>query len=76
MEGAPAHPSADVYAVGRVLGFLLTGSKEKKRISELDERWASVLVPCVDDDPQRRPDSDTLKQQIQRIGQGICGATS
>lgn len=71
MEGAPAHPSADVYAMGRVLGFLLTGSKEKKRMSELDERWASVLVPCVDDDPQRRPDSDTLKQQIQRIGQGI-----
>jgi ATP-dependent Lon protease len=72
MEGAPAHPSADVYALGRVLGFLLTGSKEKKRIAELDKRWASVLVACTDDNPQLRPTADTLRQQVQDLGQGLA----
>ena len=67
MEGAAAHPSADVYALGRVVGFLLTGSKEKKRILECDERWASVLRPCIDDDPQSRPTADTVRQQIQGL---------
>ena len=71
MEGAPAHPSADVYALGRVLGFLLTGSKEKKRIAECGDRWASVLVPCISDDPLARPTADALEQQIQGLRQEL-----
>ena len=76
VEGAPAHPSADIYALGRVLGFLLTGSKEKKRIAELDEKWASILVPCTDDNPQLRPTAETLKQQMQEIWQRLPSAES
>jgi ATP-dependent Lon protease len=34
MEGAEAHPSADVYALGRLLSFLLTGKKSKTAIQD------------------------------------------
>jgi len=72
MEGDPAHTSADVYALGRVLGFLLSGSKDKKQISKLNERWRSILLPCVEeDDPLLRPDAEKVRDQLLKLRESL-----
>ena len=53
IEGAQAHPSADIYAVGRVLCFLLTGSSKKEAILSVPDDWRGPLQDCVNIDPTR-----------------------
>lgn len=64
IEGAPAHPSADVYSFGRVIGFLLTGSEEKSEISHLPPHWADVLFSCVEVAADRRPEISSIRARI------------
>lgn len=64
MEGAPAHPSADIYAIARVIGFLLTGSKKKDDLLALQDHWTKILVPCIAEIASERPDVGTLRAQI------------
>ena len=67
IDGAPAHPSADIYAFGRVLAFLLTGSTKMPDVSLLPVHWAQVVGPCLSESPEKRPDSDWLAKQISAI---------
>jgi serine/threonine protein kinase len=67
IEGAPAHPSADVYAFGRVISFLLTGSQDKSSIQKVPGHWAEILAPCVDVTPEKRPDVNFVRSQIEQI---------
>jgi ATP-dependent Lon protease len=66
-EGAPAHPSADIYAMGRVLAFLLTGSVKQADYFELPADWAAILNPCLEDSPDQRPDAVHLRAQIAQL---------
>jgi serine/threonine protein kinase len=70
MEGAPAHPSADVYAIGRVLAFLLTGSKERKAIQSLDAPWQELLNACLADEPA---DRFTVAAVAQHLAASVSG---
>jgi len=66
MEGAEAHPSADVYALGRLLSFLLTGKKSKGALQERGDlaRWCSVLEAATDEEPERRIQLSELRKQV------------
>jgi ATP-dependent Lon protease len=67
IEGAAAHPSADIYAIGRVLCFLLTGMQEKASVQHLEPHWAPILAPCVDVTPEKRPDVDSVRASIEQL---------
>jgi ATP-dependent Lon protease len=60
IEGAQAHPSADIYAVGRVFCFLLTGSSKKEAIVSVPDNWRGAIQDCVNIDPSKRPDVGAL----------------
>jgi ATP-dependent Lon protease len=66
-EGAVAHPSADIYALGRVVAFLLTGSVKLEDTAKLPGHWATILLPCLEDTPDARPDCQQLLAQINQL---------
>jgi ATP-dependent Lon protease len=63
-DGAAAHPSADIYAVGRVMAFLLTGSVKFEDYSGLDPQWWAVIKPCFSVSPDERPEVQVLRAQV------------
>lgn len=67
MEGVVAHPSADIYAFGRVIGFLLAGNKSKAEIYSLPKCWSKILSPCVDDVPSNRPNAVFLCNEVSNL---------
>jgi len=67
IEGATAHPSADVYAWGRVTAFLLTGKTAKDAVRALPKPWKDLLTPCTDVVPENRPDAGALQVQLAKI---------
>lgn len=67
IDGAPAHPSADVYAFARVMTFVLTGCRNKEANADIPERWKHLLDPCLDYDPGRRPSASSLQRQLQEL---------
>jgi serine/threonine protein kinase len=66
-DGATAHPSADVYAVGRVIAFLLSGSTKVEDYAGLPPKWAAIIKPCLSVSPDERPDSQHLREQISQM---------
>jgi len=67
IEGATAHPSADVYAWGRVAVFLLTGKTAKDAVKTLPKPWKELLSVCTDVMPENRPDAGAVKDQLAKI---------
>ena len=47
IAGVEAHPSADIYSLGRVIAFLLTG-QEKNSTNFLPEFWQEIINQCID----------------------------
>ncbi len=66
-DGAPAHPSADIYAIGRVIAFLLSGSVKVEDYAGLPAQWAAIIKPCLSVSPDERPDSQQLRAQISQL---------
>ena len=66
-DGAAAHPSADIYAVGRVMALLLTGSVRIDDYSALDQKWWSIIKPCLSISPDNRPDAPQFPSQVAKI---------
>ncbi len=60
------HPSADIYAWGRVTAFMLTGRTTKEAIASLPKFWIEILQPCVDVVPTNRPDAAALRNELAR----------
>lgn len=52
VEGASAHASADVYAVGKVVCYTLTGETDPDRIHF--QGWRTFVRSCTRDDPGER----------------------
>ncbi len=67
IEGAQAHPSADVYACGRVLCFLLTGSTKREALLSVASHWQKLLQDCVNLNAEKRPSAKALMQSIQEV---------
>jgi serine/threonine protein kinase len=67
IAGAAAHPSADVYAFGRVMAFLITGSPKIADIATIPEHWQRILAACVADAPERRPAAASIRSQLEEL---------
>jgi hypothetical protein len=58
---AAAHPSADIYAWGRVVVFLLTGRTAVDAVAELPIPWRELLTACTSVVPEQRPEASAVK---------------
>jgi serine/threonine protein kinase len=65
LDGVEAHPSADVYAFGKILVFLLSGQTDVDRIQL--PRWRDLILRCTDRDRDHRPDAATVLAALQSI---------
>lgn len=65
LDGVEAHPSADVYAFGKILVFLLSGQTDVDHIHF--PRWRDLIVRCTDRDRDRRPDTAAVLAELQSI---------
>jgi serine/threonine protein kinase len=68
ITGAPAHPSADVYAWARVVGYMLTGRTSAEKTLSVKPTWREILAPCVDFRPENRPTVGKLQTELTRMG--------
>jgi hypothetical protein len=66
-NGAVAHPSAEIYAIGRVIAFLLTGSVKIEDYAGIPAKWAAIVKSCLSISPDERPDSQQLRAQISSL---------
>jgi serine/threonine protein kinase len=66
-DGAAAHPSADIYAMGRVMAFLLSGSVKIEDYAGIPSRWMTIIKPCMSVSPDERPDAQHLRTQVSQI---------
>jgi serine/threonine protein kinase len=64
IAGAQALPSADIYALGRVMMFLLTGNTGTPDYSDLDDQWKAIIEPCLGYDPDARPTIEIVGSQL------------
>ena len=63
--GVTAHPSADIYAFGKLLVFLLTGKTDVDYV--IDPQWAALIKRCVAANPEDRPSIDVVIDELKRI---------
>jgi len=75
IEGAAAHPSADIYAWGRVTGFMLTGRSSKEALLSVPAPWKDILRLCVDVMPEKRPCPFRRRARGKKIGEAGGRAT-
>ena len=65
--GDPARPSADVYAFGRIVGFLLTGSRAPNVGTLVSGAWQSLIAPCLSLDQTGRPSVADLRRGLSSL---------
>jgi serine/threonine-protein kinase len=53
LEGVIAHPSADIYSLGKIIAFLRTGQTDVDMIQ--GPKWRDLAQRCVSRSPQDRP---------------------
>jgi hypothetical protein len=61
----PAHPSCDVYALGKVLTFLLTGQTDPDAIPW--PSWKRLALDCTSREPAARPAVLQLQERLSRL---------
>lgn len=65
VEGAPADASADVYALGKVICFMLTGETDPDLIQF--PGWRAVVRSCTRPTPSDRPSLPALQSQVEDL---------
>jgi ATP-dependent Lon protease len=66
IQGAAAHPSADIYAWGRVVVFLLTGRTAVDAVSDVPSAWRELLTACTSVLPEQRPEASAVQGSLGR----------
>lgn len=64
-DGVAAKPSADVYSLGKILVFLLSGQTDVDHISF--PAWRQLIQRCIETDPGQRPDIAEVTETLQNI---------
>lgn len=64
-EGSEAHPSADIYSLGKTLAFLVTAQTDVDMIPY--EGWRNVVRSCIGYSPTSRPTIDEVVSQLERL---------
>lgn len=64
-QGVTAHGSADIFSLGKLLVFLLTGQTDVDYVSFTV--WKELILNCIDPDPDRRPDIKAVIRQLEEI---------
>lgn len=65
LDGATAHPSADVFALGKLLTFVLTGQTDVDQV--LLPSWRRLASRCTERVPDERPSLDEVETELSRI---------
>lgn len=60
-----AKPSADIYSLGKVLVFLLTGQTDVDYVRF--PVWRDFIVRFINTDPRQRPTSDKVIEELNQI---------
>jgi serine/threonine protein kinase len=64
-QGVEARPSADLYSLGKILIFLLTGQTDVDHV--LFTTWRDVIMPCVRSDPSQRPTIEKVIEDLEAL---------
>lgn len=64
-QGVEAKPSADIYSIGKILVFLLTGQTDVDYITF--PRWRDLIVRCINIDPKQRPSIENVIEELNQI---------
>ncbi len=64
IQGAAAHPSADIYAWGRVVVFLLTGRTALDAVGDVPSAWRELLTACTSVVPEQRPEAGEVQGSL------------
>lgn len=64
-DGVEAMPSADIYSLGKILVFLLTGNTDVDQVSY--PSWRPLIQQCVHTQPDNRPSIDELMTSLSAI---------
>ncbi len=62
-QGVEARPSADVFSLGKIMVFLLTGQTDVDFVQF--SAWRELITSCINHAPQQRPE---ITEVIERIG--------
>jgi ATP-dependent Lon protease len=64
-DGVEAKPSADIYSLGKILVFLLTGQTDVDYV--MYPAWRSLIVRCIDLDQSKRPSISEVMSELKSI---------
>jgi serine/threonine protein kinase len=71
MDGHSATPAADVYSLGRIAAWYLTGRRPAPNVPLLPDddkiRWRTLVRDCTDPDPTRRPDLAAFRVLLNQV---------
>ncbi len=62
-EGAEAHPSADIYSLGKTLAFLITGQTDVDMVPY--EGWRNLIRDCIGNSPDCRPSIEQVLAEVE-----------
>ena len=64
-QGVEAKPSADIYSLGKILVFLLTGQTDLDHVTYW--AWRNLINRCLRIDPSQRPLIDKLIEELDSL---------
>ena len=64
-QGVEARPSADVYSLGKIMVFLLTGQTDADYVTF--PAWRDLIIRCVKHEPKERPVIDKVIEELEDI---------
>jgi serine/threonine protein kinase len=65
IQGAAAHPSADIYTWGRVVVFLLTGRTAIDAVADVPNHWRELLTASTSVVPEQRPEANAVQGSLE-----------